>query len=540
MTEYSMSSEALREFRSTQERTAYWVDQYTRYGAEEECLSPSAPPSVISDVESPSSGSSDSDNWSRDSIPPRMVLHFEDGRPDIPISHDYPRPSRMRPRVPVPESDHQAVPHSSSRHGPSRSGSQHLPVVSVPSSRTRHGQTLSYVTVPPAQSETPRPRITPPPLPENIVVLPSRESEQSDHSPTPIVSRAIDPSHHGDGSHSRSPTSHSSQNPHRNANAGPPPHRSLSSPIASPSPRHAYPPTQVLPRNHSPAMMYSQSQPLPLSTNGGVQYLEQQAAAQSRPGSRLPYNYSPPAIIYAPSSKHSRPRYAPPPIVYSPPNGSHGLAGRYPAPSMVHSQSAPVPQPGVAYPPPPQGSNHRSHHSHSHSHSHPPHQSHHSSSHSHENSSHSRSLSRGRAREMMAADRPHSSHARSHSHKSVSRHRTRTPSRSRSPSDSDSEAGSISSNGTYYILPTPGQKVQIIVPNSSSVYTATSTTKSAHSPNSAHSGGYKKPFFQRIFHMPKFSAPSVDSRGSGGSRGSGRRLQRRHTIGGARIQPPVH
>ncbi|KAI0071055.1 hypothetical protein K474DRAFT_692907 [Panus rudis PR-1116 ss-1] len=258
--------------------------------------------------------------------------------------------------------------------------------------------------------------------------------------------------------------------------------------------------------------------PLPLSTSGGARFLEQQAAAQGRMGSHLPYNYSPPAIIYAPSSKHSRMHYAPPAIIYSPPGSA-----RHAAPSMGHSQSTPVPVsrgPMMHSSVPPSGP-HRSHHSH-HSHSH--------RSHSRAGTSHSsvireepgespnRSRSRGRPRDPSQPSRSH--HSRSRSRKSGGR---------RGDVDfEDSDAESCSSGGTYYILPTPGQKVHIIVsPPNPSLRTATSTTKSAHSPHEP-----KKPFFQRIFHIPRLT-PSVSSVGS---KGSGRRLQRRHTIGGAQLQ----
>ena len=66
-------------------------------------------------------------------------------------------------------------------------------------------------------------------------------------------------------------------------------------------------------------------------------------------------------------------------------------------------------------------------------------------------------------------------------------------------------------------------------PGAPSLRTATSGTKaSQHSPHSAASADAKKPpFFQRIFHIPKF-ASSVDSRGTSSS--TGRKLRRRHTL----------
>lgn len=48
------------------------------------------------------------------------------------------------------------------------------------------------------------------------------------------------------------------------------------------------------------------------------------------------------------------------------------------------------------------------------------------------------------------------------------------------------------------------------------------SSSSGHSPTSSDA---KKPFFQRIFSIPKLSS-SVDSRGSSGSR----KLRRRHTV----------
>lgn len=454
MTEYSVSSEAIRDYRSTQERTAFWVDQYNQHGTNHLLLSPSLPPSELDEADLLGGGSSESDTYSTHSIPPRMVLQFPDGRPNIPVSHEYQRPSRSRPRVALPYNQHPAfiAPPPSSRPSRSRAGSHPLPAGSAHANPPRTAQTLSYVTLPPTQAETPRPPVTPPRSPESIVILPSTDSDQSRH----IVSRAITPPP-GEGSHSQTPTAHHSSRTRRplNGNAVPKnPSGHSNSPILSPSPRHAYSASQAhtLPRNHSPGMMFSQSQPLPLSTSGGVRYLEQQAASQAYPDSKLAYNYSPPAIIYAPSGR-ARPQYAPPHIVYSPPMGSRGIAGRHPAPNMVPPQSNPANQLGV-HPPtgsiPPKQQSHRSK-SHSHSSSYPRDGS----------GNHTQSLSRGRARDMVLPDQPNS-HGPSRSRRGDSRHRPRSPSRSRSIGG-DSDDGSVTSSGTYYILPTPGQKVQIIV-----------------------------------------------------------------------------
>ena len=54
----------------------------------------------------------------------------------------------------------------------------------------------------------------------------------------------------------------------------------------------------------------------------------------------LPYNYSPPAIVYAPSGRHHHSNYQPPAIVYSPSSRGHSRA-----PGMAYSRSDPTPLP---------------------------------------------------------------------------------------------------------------------------------------------------------------------------------------------------
>ncbi|KAH8103128.1 hypothetical protein BXZ70DRAFT_905761 [Cristinia sonorae] len=502
MTEYTTSSEAIRDYMSARERTLRWVE---RYGAEDSLLSPSSPPSVLEDPDALNYAPSDSDCESSHSVPPRMVLRWEDGRPDVPIPHDN-MASRSFPRSrgPARNPSHPPI--------PDHMRSQPRAIPSATSHRSRHAQTLSYVTAPPVENQAGQGHISQ--SPESIVVLPSRESEESSLS-TPQDEHPPHLSQHTGSKHSRVPTHHSSRSVHHPG-------------VLSPTPHIPHNPSQGAPSRstHSPPVMYSQSQPLPMSTTGGERYLEQQAASQSRAASQLPYNYSPPAIIYAPSSKRSRPHYAPPAIVYSPPSHPHQMDGRYPPPSMAYSQSAPPPHNASAPYPDPSLAGH------------PRIRSHTTSSVIHEERSHhSRSQSRGRSIGPTSRHEAETSRTRSQRGRRGFFGRPGSPSRSRSPTPSlgGSDAGSDSSAGTYYILPTPGQKVQIIVPNGRSAYTATTTTAhSPHSPQSYHSP--RKPFFQRIFSIPKFSTPSVDSRGSASSRGSGRKLQRRHTIGGAHLR----
>jgi hypothetical protein len=82
MTEYTTSSHAFREYMSARDRTARWVQSHSP--TESEFYSPSFPPSVI-DGMIPSSPPSEAD--SSHSTPPKMVLRYNDGRPDIPIPH---------------------------------------------------------------------------------------------------------------------------------------------------------------------------------------------------------------------------------------------------------------------------------------------------------------------------------------------------------------------------------------------------------------------------------------------------------------------
>lgn len=85
MTEYTTSSQAFREYMSSRERTARWVQSHSP--TEDEFYSPSLPPSVIDGLV-PSSPPSEAD--SSHSTPPKMVLRYNDGRPDIPIPHPNP------------------------------------------------------------------------------------------------------------------------------------------------------------------------------------------------------------------------------------------------------------------------------------------------------------------------------------------------------------------------------------------------------------------------------------------------------------------
>ncbi|KAI0628620.1 hypothetical protein C8Q77DRAFT_1067804 [Trametes polyzona] len=511
MTEYATDPEAIQEFLTARDRTNNWVSVHSQ-GIH--FIHPSSPPSTISDdPDAPSYGPSESDSASTHSVPPRMVLRYPDGRPDVPISSDgVPSPTSSR-------RDHKYGPQSSSsRHTRSRSGSHThppAPTADVPPP-ARYAQTLSYATGS-RYAPSAHPHISPPRSPESIRVLPSRQPEDSSQSPARV--QASSSSHRSRGPAAQAifqpPTHQPSIHPSIHNDRVPPladPLHTSNRSVIAPTPQHPSPTAQAHPFATMPnGIAHSHSQPASASYTSGSRFYEH-AGTAPRVQTDLPYTYSPPAIVYAPSSRHRGPQYNPPAIVYSP--SSHGHHRRAPAPGIAYSRSDPLPHPSQYSPtqanagstPFPSVHGSTSHHSHPLSH----------------RSSQSRDDGRARSRASSAVrGRPT---ARDMLYSQPPRARTRSP----TPSLSESDTASDTSGSTYYVLPSPGQKVQIVVPNSASVYTA-SAHKSPRSPSSG--GSPKKPFFQRLFSR---GSGSVDSRGSSSQ---GKRLHRRHTVGGTHVHP---
>ncbi|EAU88696.2 hypothetical protein CC1G_01069 [Coprinopsis cinerea okayama7 len=131
MTEYAIPPHRLPEFMSARERTAHWVNNYSP----EAVYSPSYPPTPIEGMNVPPSPA-----VSTHSLPPQMVLRYNDGRGDVPIPH--------------PASDYH-----------SRSDRRH---------RVHHSSSNSSSPLSPRSRDTP-----PPPTPEEIRVLPSRPINNS-------------------------------------------------------------------------------------------------------------------------------------------------------------------------------------------------------------------------------------------------------------------------------------------------------------------------------------------------------------------------
>ncbi|KAJ7706945.1 hypothetical protein B0H17DRAFT_1325704 [Mycena rosella] len=82
MTEYTTSSQAIRDYLSSKERTKHWVR--TRIEPPDQCYSPSVAPSILYDPDAIPT-SPPSEVGSTHSVPPKMVLRYSDGRPDEPI-----------------------------------------------------------------------------------------------------------------------------------------------------------------------------------------------------------------------------------------------------------------------------------------------------------------------------------------------------------------------------------------------------------------------------------------------------------------------
>ena len=95
MTEYATDPEVIQEFMNARDRTTNWVHVHS-HGIN--FVPASSPPSMVSDEDAPSYGPSESDASSSHSLPPRMLLRYDDGRPDVPVSHDsYESTSRSPP-----------------------------------------------------------------------------------------------------------------------------------------------------------------------------------------------------------------------------------------------------------------------------------------------------------------------------------------------------------------------------------------------------------------------------------------------------------
>ncbi|KAJ3569399.1 hypothetical protein NP233_g5070 [Leucocoprinus birnbaumii] len=298
MTEYTTSPEAYQEYMSARDRCVRWVQ--THSSDADGFYSPSIPPTEIEGL-IPSSPPSDA--GSSHSLPPKMVLRYNDGRPDIPIPYTS-FSSRSR--------RHENEAHRS--HAPSK---QAQPIPIQPSHKSSQGPT----------SHNPRPA----PIgadagsPEEIRVLPSQRP-----APSPLPPRSATSSHRQRSHHSRSksvPRADPQLLPEEDMDAA----SSRVRPVAYPPPsnHHSRPAPQMNP----------QAGPVPWH---GL-HIHSSSSSTKHSRGHSSHNKLPPAIVYAPHHGHA-PHYAPPAILYhSPPRGPNG---------MIYSHSAPVPIQGGQYPVP--------------------------------------------------------------------------------------------------------------------------------------------------------------------------------------------
>lgn len=283
MTEYTTSSHAFREYMSSRERTARWVQGHSPI--EDEFYSPSIPPSVIDGLV-PSSPPSEA--GSSHSMPPKMVLRYNDGRPDIPIPHPGSSHGMGKPGPRMYQNSSQ----TSSSQSRARSGSD-SPVFKPSSYTNRRDRS-----------------------PEEIRILPS-----SGEIPTSSTSSR----------HTRSKSLSRSSDHHR-----PPP---LDAPFVPP------------PHMRTPSAYMGQGPPA-MGPQGITPSPQQVSFAQPTypwPPRHGHPKHSPPAIIYAPSHRTHQPHYSPPAMFHHPPQmGPNGMIYSHSAPVPGQYPPAyPTPYPSV-------------------------------------------------------------------------------------------------------------------------------------------------------------------------------------------------
>ena len=291
MTEYTSDPEAIAHYLAARNRTANWVDSITG----KSLVAPSAPPSLVSDTDDGLS-SQDSDAESSHSQPPRMVLRYPDGRPDVAVSAAWP-PGSQKPLSTSPTYAH----HYSSRPQPGSHG--HHPSNPDMHSRVPSNAVPLYVTPPPPVIAT---------HPETIHIRPSPTGPQHN--------AYFPPDPHNDPSappRSRSRSIRSSNRPQVSLQM-----------IYSPPP---------------PVPLSSQSQSAPVSPTG-------EGFQPTQPPPPLPQ----PGLVIAPSPVYGFPPTSPPePPQAAPPTGSSRTHSRTHSYSSNHSYPHPPAQPSSNPGPPP-------------------------------------------------------------------------------------------------------------------------------------------------------------------------------------------
>ena len=521
MTEYTTDPEAIAHYLAARARTAHWVDSLSG----KTLAAPSFPPSLVDDTDDGLS-SQDSDAESSHSLPPRMVLRYPDGRPDVPVTTDTRWPSKgQKPTTPTPfhtrpragSGSHGYPPSNPNIHSRAPSNGVPLYVSPPPPVVAKHPETIHVRPSPtspisqqgpippdphhstspstPARQRSMRstPSSRPPPMSLQMIytppapapqshsapVSPTRESFQAAQQPPPLPQPSA--SHPPIAAPSPvygfpSPTS-----AHEHPPSGPPTHSRTHTRSHSYSSNNSYPHSQTAPgaasgppsaypgtssqrqRRHSsrtgishghaevaqpqaPAP-YTDSSHASMGVGGGPSF----ASGASGTGSR---RRAPPSIVYAPSANSSSYAYNPPAIVSS--RLPHGMG-----PNDLHARA----------------------HAHAHAHRMAPS----ISDPTPISASVGRSSSRGRMVEHLPRT-PSPSRARARGNEGsgavgsgVTKDRKRGGrdssgrrdgggDRNGHGDDYNDEAASFSSGSTYYVLPSPGQKIKVVVRYSNSSF----------------------------------------------------------------------
>ncbi len=524
MTEYTTDPEAIAHYLAARTRTAHWVDSLSGKAL----VAPSIPPSLVSDTDDGLS-SQDSDAESSRSLPPRMVLRYPDGRPDVPVSGEtrWP-PHSQKPTTPTPfhtrpragSGSHGYPPSNPNIHSRAPSNAVPLyvtpppPVVATqpetihirpsPTSPISQQGPISYLTPDPHHSSSPStpsrqrsmrstPSSRPPPMALQMIYTPPAPSSQSRSAPVsptyesfqaaqqplpppppsashlpiaapspvygfPSPTPAHEPPPAGPLTHSRTHShthSYSSNNSysHPQAAAG-----------TASSPPSAYPGSSAQRQrrhssrtgtSHGQADMVQPPQPQPQApalyadssrgshgVGGGPSF----ASGASGSGSR---RRGPPSIVYAPSANSSTYAYNPPVITSRPPQQSHVMGPLDPhARAHAHAHAHRMAQ-SISDPTPiGAGSLGRN--------------SSRGRMFEHLSRTPSPNMARMRANEASAA-------VASGVMKKDGLRGSRDKSRRRDGGDHngnddyDDEAASFSSGSTYYVLPSRGQKIKVVV-----------------------------------------------------------------------------
>jgi hypothetical protein len=519
MTEYTDSPEAIAAWQEQVARTGLWISRLHHQPTHDfEFVSPDATPTARDDASVADIEPDDWDRYSSKSVPPRMMLRYGNGQPDLPIE-EYQGGSRRQHRSPtqarpMPTLNTHPQPEEIQIR-PSRSNSSGNPT--PVSARPPRSRTSSYA----AGSIQPTPLTGPnvPPYPQQIAVWKSdgqRVSPQAssshghgDYGAPPIAHSATHPpTHHPNIEPRHSISTAPLPVPYRGT-AGPSQPQQLSYTQSNPA-HPAVHPSHVSSRHsiqpHHPASPLSASTHTNVGRTRHESLVHDYAPAAPTAGTHASSSRRGPPKVYS-SRAQSRAGSQPPSVVYAARAGNAAIDERFDPPSMTSR----IPPDDPRYASVRSGGRGSTH---GHGRSRLGHDSGYGPGHEDEERDRERERERGRGR--TARHEEHEHHARDHSVGSAvlidapsARSRTLSPSRGghdrnrersrgrghqhqhdhehnhershRHGHDRERTGGSpersstrdyrrersvprtVSSGSTYYVLPNKGQKVHVLV-----------------------------------------------------------------------------